>query len=371
MSNVFSRFEDNIDNAVDTAAGTVFKAPIEPAQIAKKAEKQMKRNRLVGAGRQYAPTLYNVLVNSIDDQRLFGFYPTMAAEIETYLMARGTDAGLDFDGRPLVRFIIDESLRKGRFDVIAENVTSSVIRRLRAEEMEYYGISQQEPLSRPPARRAAISQDGPGQAPRRSMASRPDTDEPPARRPMATQPDDRQEAAQRNLPQQNLPYRGSPQQDLPYRGSPQQDLPQRGIPASALPKQQLPELPSLVPQYDREAAASVFQARSIGSDLTEEEAAPLPSAGKSSLTDLRDHTVYLLNRRNMSIGRGADNSIVLNDANASRAHAQLTQDATGTWKLTDLNSTNGTQLNDRPISQAFLSVGDRITIGLTTLEFNG
>jgi len=188
---------------------------------------------------------------------------------------------------------------------------------------------------------------------------------------MATQPDDRQEAAQRNPLQQDLPYRGSPRQDLPYRGSPQQDLPQRGIPASALPKQQLPELPSLIPQYDREAAASVFQARSIGSDLTEEEAAPLPSAGKSSLTDLRDHTVYLLNRRNMSIGRGADNSIVLNDANASRAHAQLTQDATGTWKLTDLNSTNGTQLNDRPISQAFLSVGDRITIGLTTLEFNG
>ena len=33
---------------------------------------------MVGAGKQYAPTLYTVLVNPQDDQRLFGYYPTLA-----------------------------------------------------------------------------------------------------------------------------------------------------------------------------------------------------------------------------------------------------------------------------------------------------
>ena len=60
---------------------------------------------------------------------------------------------------------------------------------------------------------------------------------------------------------------------------------------------------------------------------------------------------------------------MVNDANASRAHAQLSQDATGVWKLVDLDSTNGTLLNDRPVKQALLRDRDLITIGITVLEF--
>ena len=93
------------------------------------------------------------------------------------------------------------------------------------------------------------------------------------------------------------------------------------------------------------------------------------SKGDSVLVDLRDKTTYKLGLRYMTIGRGAENDIVLNDANASRAHARMTQDATGTWKINDLGSTNGTLLNQRFIQQALLHNGDQITIGLTTLEF--
>ena len=38
-------------------------------QIVKKAEKQMRREKILSAGREYAPTLYTVLVNGDDDQR--------------------------------------------------------------------------------------------------------------------------------------------------------------------------------------------------------------------------------------------------------------------------------------------------------------
>ena len=101
---------------------------------------ELRREKMVGAGKQYAPTLYTVLVNPDDDQRLFGYYPTLAGETETYLAAKAADEGLVMDGQPLVRFIVDDGLKHGKFDVIAEPVAAPIIAQLRAEEMQRYGI---------------------------------------------------------------------------------------------------------------------------------------------------------------------------------------------------------------------------------------
>ena len=106
-----SRFEGKMEDTFEGAADRMANAPISPVQIAKKAEKQMRREKMVGAGKQYAPTLYTVLVNPDDDQRLFGYYPTLAGETETYLAAKAADEGLVMDGQPLVRFIVDDPLR--------------------------------------------------------------------------------------------------------------------------------------------------------------------------------------------------------------------------------------------------------------------
>ncbi|MFR7651135.1 MAG: DUF3662 domain-containing protein, partial [Eggerthella lenta] len=115
-----SRFEGRMEDTFEGAADKMFDAPISPVQIAKKAEKQMRREKMVGAGKQYAPTLYTVLVNPDDDRRLMGYYPTLAGETETYLTAKASEQGLVMDGQPLVRFIVDEDLKHGKFDIIAE-----------------------------------------------------------------------------------------------------------------------------------------------------------------------------------------------------------------------------------------------------------
>lgn len=138
---IFSRFEDKMEDTVEGAASRMSKAPISPVQIAKRAEKAMRRQSMVGAGKEYAPTLYTVLVNPEDDARLFGYYPTLAGETETYLKAHADQAGLVMDGDPLVRFIVDESLRHGRFEVIAETVSAPIIAQLREEEMQHYGLA--------------------------------------------------------------------------------------------------------------------------------------------------------------------------------------------------------------------------------------
>ena len=124
---IFSRFERKMEDSLEGAADRISNAPISPVQISKQAEKAMRREKVVGAGKQHAPTLYTVLVNSEDDRRLFGYYPTLAGETETYLAARAAEEGLQMDGQPLVRFIADDGLKRGKFDIIAELVSAPII----------------------------------------------------------------------------------------------------------------------------------------------------------------------------------------------------------------------------------------------------
>ncbi|HVJ17637.1 MAG TPA: GGDEF domain-containing protein [Polyangiaceae bacterium] len=71
------------------------------------------------------------------------------------------------------------------------------------------------------------------------------------------------------------------------------------------------------------------------------------------------------------LGRLPENDIVLEDGPVSRHHAVVERDlAAGCWVLRDLNSKNGTFLNDRPLAgQAPLRNGDRVKIGYTILKY--
>lgn len=64
-----------------------------------------------------------------------------------------------------------------------------------------------------------------------------------------------------------------------------------------------------------------------------------------------------------TVGRGIDNSIVIDDAFVSGSHAQLTFDG-GSWWLRDLGSTNGTELNGAPVhSTVEVHGGDVVQFG--------
>ena len=65
-----------------------------------------------------------------------------------------------------------------------------------------------------------------------------------------------------------------------------------------------------------------------------------------------------------TIGRESDNTIQLPMGGVSRYHAKIERDAAGTWLIRDLGSTNGTLVDDVPVSgSAPLSAGSVITIG--------
>lgn len=78
---------------------------------------------------------------------------------------------------------------------------------------------------------------------------------------------------------------------------------------------------------------------------------------------------YIRFNKDVTIGRGLDNDIVFNnDVRVSRHHARI-EFKYGQFVLTDLNSTNGTTLNGRPVTQIVMSPGDRISLGGLELSF--
>lgn len=66
-------------------------------------------------------------------------------------------------------------------------------------------------------------------------------------------------------------------------------------------------------------------------------------------------------------GRASGNDLVLNDASLSRFHCRF-YFKNGRLCVSDLASTNETLVNGRPIQDADLSVGDRVTIGETVMK---
>lgn len=78
---------------------------------------------------------------------------------------------------------------------------------------------------------------------------------------------------------------------------------------------------------------------------------------------------YECRDRETTIGRSSGNDIVIKDEGISRRHCMI-EPATSAYVLKDLNSTNGTFLNNKRISSSVaLRHGDKIKIGKAVLQF--
>ncbi len=350
-----SKFEGKMEDSVEGAADKMARAPISPVQIAKKAEKQMKRERMVGAGKQYAPTLYTVLVNPDDDERLFGYYPTLAGETETYLAAKAAEQGLVMDGQPLVRFIVDDDLKHGKFDIIAEAVAAPIIAQLRAEEMQRYGLAPQ------PSARGARAR-----APYAGA---------PAAQPFASQPQGYDGYDEGNGYDEYDEYdsyddagydehgAGGEGFQGAFEGEPAGEAALFGAGAAA--GAAAGAVAAGATQAPRAANTVVF----AGGEQAAAAAVAVRPVQLARLIDTTNNRAYTLNATRLMVGRESKNDIVVPDINASRSHAELVCDAHGTWHITDLGSTNGTLVNGFDTASQPLEEGDRITIGTTNFVF--
>ena len=83
---------------------------------------------------------------------------------------------------------------------------------------------------------------------------------------------------------------------------------------------------------------------------------------------------FRLRKRTMIIGRSLEADIRLPDDGASRRHARIDRTWNGraggsSFVITDLDSTNRTLVNSKPVENAELRDGDKVQIGETVLKF--
>lgn len=391
---IFSKFEGKMEDTFEGTADKMFDTPISPVQIAKKAEKQMRREKMVGAGKQYAPTLYTVLVNPDDDRRLFGYYPTLAGETETYLAAKASEQGLTMDGQPLVRFIVDEGLKHGKFDVIAEAVAAPIISQLRNEEMERYGLGGANA-----GYGAAAAY--PAQQFGRAGAAMPDQ--------RFNQYDQYDQHDQYGQYDQYDQYGNQGYQQMPagngweaqgYQAPAQESWDQPAAAPDYAAAQQVAA--GAVDQFNAYAAGAAPAAAAAGYAAGQAAAAaPRPQAmprqaapqqaantvmfagagvpgqqpaqpqqaSRARLIDTAANRAIDLASARVTLGRESRNDITIPDINVSRTHAEISLSPQGAWVITDLGSTNGTYVNGRAVASQPLNEGDHIAMGSTNFVF--
>ena len=391
---IFSKFEGKMEDTFEGTADKMFDAPISPVQIAKKAEKQMRREKMVGAGKQYAPTLYTVLVNPDDDRRLFGYYPTLAGETETYLAAKASEQGLTMDGQPLVRFIVDEGLKHGKFDVIAEAVAAPIISQLRNEEMERYGLgganagygaaaaypAQQfgrAGAAMPDQRFNQYDQydqhDQYGQYDQYDQYGNQGYQQMPAGNgweaqgyPAPAQESWDQPAAAPDYAAAQQAAAGAVDQFNAYAAGAAPAVAAAGYAAgqmaSAAPR------PQAMPQQaaPQQAANTVMFA---GTGVPGQQPAQPQQASRARLIDTAANRAIDLASARVTLGRESRNDITIPDINVSRTHAEISLSPQGAWVITDLGSTNGTYVNGRAVASQPLNEGDHIAMGSTNFVF--
>jgi len=130
------------------------------------------------------------------------------------------------------------------------------------------------------------------------------------------------------------------------QGAPSLRMPSAAPPPAARTAQRAPARPSQSPITAPRGAGNTQGARLVAVDRID----PVPAE-------------YSLMKDEISIGRGEDNDVVIPHASVSRQHARLMR-RDGGFELMDLNSTNGSYVDDRQIrGSAFLSAGSQVRLG--------
>jgi pSer/pThr/pTyr-binding forkhead associated (FHA) protein len=78
---------------------------------------------------------------------------------------------------------------------------------------------------------------------------------------------------------------------------------------------------------------------------------------------------YELDDTVITIGRLPENTICISNMGISRRHAKVECDTNHSYTISDLNSLNGTFVNNTKVKKSPLASGDKITIGKYTIVF--
>ncbi len=316
--NVFDAFEDKVSHLFGDVNNAQM-LPVSFKKIAQTAVRKMKDNIIEVDGTPVAPVLYTILVSSGDDATMRSSYSALCNETADFLKKKSREKGYYLSGRPLVRFMVDPSLKKGKFAVFAEAVDTQRLETLRSEEMAFLNNSN----TLGGAAQKATADDAPHfEGDDAGLGFVPD-----------------------EIPTSDS---GDSQASASHFATPVnvQPAPAPAPAVVAPPTQKRPFVNNQVPS------------RSINQT---------PKVSTCMLIDRASGRTYTTTETTIIGRQRQGDNIVLNDTNVSRQHAQISHKGAN-WYLEDLGSTNGCQVNGVDVEVAQLHTGDLLTLGITNLE---
>ena len=352
--NFLSVFEDRVAGIFGAA-----RAPFSFKKLAKQAAHEMEGRHPRGQWRQHGAGALHDSHSGDDDSFMAPYYPELSNEVSEFVKAQAEKKRYVFVGEPLVRFMIDPELKAGRFSVFAENVDAPTLGRLYEEERAYQkGLAQNfrnnEAMNR--SKEAPM----PRQQPRADQGM-------PASANVAR-------PAMRPLPLVDAVPAGAAAAAAAGVASNPASAPVDPFrPLDARSGAAHPRAQDHHPRGDgrRGRAAATGAALGVASVASNMASTrnPSPVQATAQLVDVVTGDTFEVTGPVCIVGRErAVSNVALRDPNVSRRHAQLM--ATGSdWSIEDLNSTNGTLVNNRRITRCPLRNGDLLTFGLSTFEF--
>lgn len=262
------RFESFVERLMEGSFARLFRSPIQPAEIAKRLEREMEAHPTISVGRTYVPNHYDVSLHPDDFAEFEPFRHSLEHNMAEFISDLATERGYSLISRPKVVLKSDPSVPRRGIEVKAQLTD------------EPAGVVAPEPGA------------------------------------------------------------------------------SRAGEASAPP----PE-----PAITRTHAMPVVARNRPGAQGLQPTAAP-PRANLQPLTGDLAERDYPLTKTLISIGRGLDNDLVIDDPRVSRHHAQITF-RHGHYLLRDQRSTNGTFVNNQPVETVVLASGDRVSLGGFEMAF--
>lgn len=305
---LLDRFEKGIERAVNGAFARVFRAEVQPVEIASALRRACDdRAAVVGRGRTLVPNAFVVELGPADYERLSLFADALGDELADNLREHATEQRYAFVGPVSVELEQADDLETGVF-------------RVRTATLK--------------ARRSGSS---PAPAPNQAAREAPyrPAPYPPVAQPPASEPPD-----------------AYPADDYLPDGYPADDYP----------------APAYLP--DPAAQPSVGQAPAPAAPPVHRPApSPITAStpARRPWLDIDGHAYPLVGSVTV-VGRGDEADIVVDDPGVSRRHAEIRVTADGPHlqaTLRDLGSTNGTLVAGRKVQSEHLGDGTTITVGRT------
>ena len=147
---ILRSIESSLERVVEGSFGRLFRASVQPVELARKLAKELEEGKVVSVTQTYAPNEYTVYLSRKDRERFAEYEASLRSELASYLSEQARRSGYVLPTRPRVRFETSTQLAVGIFGI------STAVVQEEASEAYERRVEGEAPAAAPPAPAAAV-----------------------------------------------------------------------------------------------------------------------------------------------------------------------------------------------------------------------